>query len=249
MSAAELAKEETALEIGPGKGILTQRLLGRVKRLVAVEIDRSLAEALPRQLAGSSSVRIVAGEVLKQDLDALFSVNDYPVKLLGNLPYAITAPIFEKILAWPRWRTGVFLVQKEVAERMRSKEGSRVYGVLSLAVQLFATVEIILAVPPSAFRPPPEVHSCVIRVRRKAQAELPPEATPSFFDLVRGAFAHRRKTIANSLALHSSVDKKILEKWLAEQAVLPSARAENISLNEYVRLAPAWRIFRRETGI
>src|SRR6185437_8292532 len=76
VSAAELAKEETALEIGPGKGILTQRLLGRVKRLVAVEIDRSLAEALPRQFAGSSGVRIVAGDFLKQDLDALFSVND-----------------------------------------------------------------------------------------------------------------------------------------------------------------------------
>jgi 16S rRNA (adenine1518-N6/adenine1519-N6)-dimethyltransferase len=166
VSAAELSRQETALEIGPGKGVLTSALVGKVKKLIAVELDSALASRLAAQWASESAVQIVHGDFLRQDLDALVPWADRPVKLLGNLPYSITSPIFEKILAWPHWETGVFLIQKEVAERMRSAEGSRVYGILSLAVQLFATVESLLTVGPGAFQPPPEVDSSVFRLRR-----------------------------------------------------------------------------------
>jgi 16S rRNA (adenine1518-N6/adenine1519-N6)-dimethyltransferase len=249
VSAAELSRQETALEIGPGKGVLTSALVGKVKKLIAVELDSALASRLAAQWASESAVQIVHGDFLRQDLDALVPGADRPVKLLGNLPYSITSPIFEKILAWPHWETGVFLIQKEVAERMRSAEGSRVYGILSLAVQLFATVESLLTVGPGAFQPPPEVDSSVVRLRRKPRPEVAADELPAFFDLVHGAFAHRRKTLGNSLALHTGVDKKKVENWLRAQEISPSLRAEMLALRAYARLTAPWRVFRRENTI
>jgi 16S rRNA (adenine1518-N6/adenine1519-N6)-dimethyltransferase len=246
VAAAELQKTETALEIGPGKGVLTQALFDRVQRLVAIELDRSLAAQLTARWGNRPGFEVVQGDFLKQDLDALFP-GPAPVKCLGNLPYSITSPIFEKLLAWPRWDTGVFLIQKEVAERMVSGPGSRTFGLLSLAVQLFAAGEIVMNVKPGAFSPPPEVMSSVIRLRRKTQSGLSAEETQAFFDLARGAFAHRRKTLANSLALATTIPKEKIEDFLRFQQISPAARAETLGLSEYARLAAPWSIFRRET--
>src|SRR4029077_14783678 len=144
-------------------------------------------------------------DFLKVDLSTLFpeASADSPIKILGNLPYAITSPIFEKILVWPGWMTGVFLIQREVGERMRSAPGSRTFGILSLAVQLFADVDRICRVPPGSFQPPPRVDSMVLRLRRKHERLLADSEIPAFFDLAHAAFAHRRKTVANCLALYT----------------------------------------------
>ena len=168
------------------------------------------------------------------------------IKILGNLPYAITSPILEKILAWPGWQTGVFLIQREVGERIRSRPGSRAFGILSLAVQLYADVETILNVKPGAFSPPPRVRSMVIRLRRKSALPLADRAIPAFFDLVHAAFSHRRKTLANSLALFIQAPKARVGSWLATHQVSPDRRAETLTLAEYAHLAPLWEIFRRE---
>jgi 16S rRNA (adenine1518-N6/adenine1519-N6)-dimethyltransferase len=136
-----------------------------------------------------------------------------------------------------------------VAERIAGRPGSRAYGILTLAVQLFANVETILSVPPGAFLPPPKVTSSVIRLRRKKNPDLPPEQLPDFFDLVHGAFSHRRKTIANSLAFFSGIARPAIESWLVRHKISPGARAETIALEHYVELAAAWSIFRRETNL
>ncbi len=248
LAAADLASHESALEIGPGKGVLTEALLPRVRHLTVIELDRQLAAALESRWGDQASLRIVQGDFLKQDLDALIRPPQ-PVKVLGNLPYSITSPIFEKLLAWPRWEVGVFLIQKEVADRIQSGPGSRVFGILSLAVQLFAHAETILSVKPGAFIPPPRVMSAVIRLRRRTAPLLPETTLPAFFDLIHGAFAHRRKTIANSLAFHSDAPRERVEDWLEGQHVLPSARAETLGLPVYVQMAEAWAIFRRETNL
>jgi 16S rRNA (adenine1518-N6/adenine1519-N6)-dimethyltransferase len=248
LEAAELAPADRALEIGPGKGVLTEELGKRVSRLTAVELDRTLAPALQKRFANQPHVNIIHQDFLKTDLDDLFP-NSIPIKVLGNLPYSITSPIFEKLLAWPGWTTGVFLIQREVGERMRSAPGSKVYGVLSLAVQLFADVELVATVKPGAFVPPPRVHSVVIRLRRKRTLPLSDAEIPNFFDLVHAAFSHRRKTLANSLAFYSGAAKKNVEDWLARQRVPANVRAETLALPEYVQMAGPWAIFRRETKL
>lgn len=248
LAAAGLTPETTALEIGPGKGVLTEALAPRVGKLVAVELDQALARSLQRRFDRNPRVEIVQSDFLKIQLDSLFSRNQWPIKILGNLPYSITSPIFEKILAWPGWETGVFLIQREVAERMRSGPGSRSFGILSLAVQLFADVESLLKVKPGAFSPPPKVMSSVIRLRRKARPECVETEVPAFFDLAHGAFAHRRKTLANSLARYSGAPKEPVENWLRRQGVDPRRRAETLGLADYVRMAGPWAFFRRENG-
>jgi 16S rRNA (adenine1518-N6/adenine1519-N6)-dimethyltransferase len=247
LAAAELQADETALEIGPGKGVLTEGLITRVRHLTAVELDGALAGLLEQRYLGDPRLRVVRSDFLKVDLDVLFPSGT--VKILGNLPYAITSPIFEKILAWPRWETGVFLIQREVADRMRSEPGSRIYGILSLAVQVFAQVESILLVKPGAFVPPPQVDSTVIRLRRKTTAEVPPEELPAFFDLVHAAFAHRRKTLLNSLSFCTQAPKEKIASWLALQKIEPNRRAETLGLLDYSKMAKSWAIFRRENDL
>lgn len=246
--AADLSPRDAVLEIGPGKGALTQPLAVSVQQVVAVELDRNLAARLQTQFSSLSHCRIIHSDFLKLDLDRLFPMA-HGIKILGNLPYAITSPIFEKILPWPRWETAVFLVQREVGERMRSRPGSRTFGILSLAVQLFAAVEKVALVKPGAFSPPPRVHSMVVRLCRKKSALLPESEIPVFFDLVHAAFAHRRKTLTNSLAHYLPAPKEKVEQWLVRQHHDGTQRAETLGLEDYVQLAPAWSIFRREINL
>ena len=181
VAAAELKPTDTTLEIGPGRGVLTGELLGRGGRLTAIELDHAMARELEQRFKGCERFRVIQGDFLKTDLNALFDPKQYPVKVLGNLPYSITSPIFEKLMTWTAWDIGVFLIQREVAERIASQPGSRVYGILSLAVQIFADVEILLQVKPGAFNPPPKVTSSVIRLRRKKQAPISFEPAARIF--------------------------------------------------------------------
>lgn len=246
LAAAELKSSDTALEIGPGKGVLTELLADRVRGLTAVELDGKLATRLCEKFKNRPHIRIIQGDILKVDLSA---ISPRPIKILGNLPYSITSPIFEKLMPWPGWGVAVFLIQREVAERIKSQPGSRTYGILTLAVQLFAEVESVLQVKPGAFAPPPDVLSSVIRLRRKETPLLPQAFVPDFFDLAHGAFAHRRKTVANSLALFTRLRREEIEKWLARHEVDPRARAETLGLQDYARLAIPWSIFRREINL
>ena len=132
---------------------------------------------------------------------------------------------------------------------MQSAAGSRAFGILSLAIQLFADADIIQKVNPESFLPPPRVMSAVIRLRRHATPRVAPEDHAAFFDLAHAAFAHRRKTLLNSLVLETLCDKNLVDQWLRRQGINPQARAETLGVEDYARLAGPWAIFRREINL
>lgn len=180
------------IEIGPGRGALTAHLLARAGRLVAVEVDPELIEPLQRRFATEAGLEVLLADVLATDL-----ARWGPVAVVGNLPYYITSPIIEKVLALgPLLKRAVFLVQREVAERLVAKPGSRDYGYLSVRTQYLAEAELLFGVPPKAFRPPPKVDSAVVRLMPR------PGITPDegFLRFAGVCFRQKRKTLRNNLA-------------------------------------------------
>ena len=181
------------LEIGPGRGALPAHLLERAERVVAIEIDHVLVQYLAAKFRAESRLEIVEADVLKADLSSW-----QPTAVAGNLPYYITSPIIEKVLGLrPAPQRAVFLVQKEVAERLTSPPGSRDYGYLSVATQFLANAELLFTVPPGAFRPRPKVDSAVIRLTPR---EIPAAVdVRRFLDFVSVCFRQKRKTLRNNL--------------------------------------------------
>jgi 16S rRNA (adenine1518-N6/adenine1519-N6)-dimethyltransferase len=226
------AAERIVGELGVGRGILTQFLVGKVKRLVGVEIDKELADFLRVKWAGREGFEIAHA-------DALFwPLPDWPaesVDVVGNLPYSAANAILRRLLDWPAWRQMVVMVQKEVAHRMVAVPGGKTYGVLSLAVQTKSRPEILFDVSPSSFDPVPEVTSTVLRLSRLPSSPVANERI--FFRVVKAAFAQRRKTLANALAGGMAVKKSLAEARLRETGIDPFRRAETVSLEEFERLS------------
>lgn len=187
---------DTVVEIGPGRGVLTDLLARFPNDLVAIEIDHLLSEKLRERYASSSRVRIVERDVLEVDFSSLVT-GDFVV--VGNVPYYITTPILFHVLRQPLPRHAVFLIQKEVAERVTASPGTREYGALSVNVQAIASAEIIRHVPPGAFKPPPKVDSAVLRVVPRDDPLIETEEIEPFRRFVQGLFGMRRKQIANAL--------------------------------------------------
>ena len=188
-------REPLVVEIGPGRGALTERLVNRADRLIALELDSLLAEGLRQKFLGDARVTVISGDARESDLTQWG-----PAAIAGNLPYYAATPIIEHTLAGPFVRA-VFLVQKEVAGRLSAGPGSRAYGYLSVRTQLFADVEALFDVPPSAFRPPPKVDSTVVRLQPQHRgAELGIDDTAAFLSFVSHCFRHKRKTLRNNLA-------------------------------------------------
>lgn len=184
------AKPETIVEIGPGQGALTQLLLESGAHVHAIELDPLMIVALERRFPAHPRLHIHHTDVLDADLAAWG-----PAALAGNLPYYITSPILERIFAASTAiQPAVLLIQKEVADRLAASPSSRDYGYLSVTTQTRAAVEIVMPVPPGAFRPPPKVDSAVVRLTLSNQQ--PP---PGFLDFVSLAFKHKRKTLRNNL--------------------------------------------------
>jgi 16S rRNA (adenine1518-N6/adenine1519-N6)-dimethyltransferase len=240
--ALEPQERDTVLEIGPGKGILTQILRARVQRLIAVELDKHLAAFLESKWAGQPGFSVVTSDFL------LWPLPEWParsVKVIGNLPYSAANAILRRILDWASWKTAVVMVQREVAERIVAAPGGRDYGILSLAVQSKAQAELLFHVPPSAFRPRPQVTSTVLRLKPWPRPRVSHEQ--SFFEVVRAAFSQRRKTVLNSLSSGLSLEKKDLEPKLVEAGINPDCRAETLSLETFDRLSEVLRNDLRKT--
>lgn len=214
------------IEIGPGRGALTAKLLDRAARVVAIEIDPDLAGHLRQRFAGDARLEVVEADCLATDL-----AQWGPAPIAGNLPYYITSPILERALRL-RPPRAVFLLQKEVARRLVAHPGSRDYGYLTVATGLFATPRLLCEVPPSAFRPPPKVDSAVVEFSPCSPTMPDPEA---FLEFVAQCFRHKRKTIRNNLAV--VYGKDVVESW--PEAAL---RAEQLSLSQ---LEDMWRRPRR----
>ncbi|MEH2077884.1 MAG: 16S rRNA (adenine(1518)-N(6)/adenine(1519)-N(6))-dimethyltransferase RsmA [Nostoc sp.] len=237
------AKGERVLEIGPGTGILTRRLLPLVQSLIAVEIDRDLCHLLSKQLGKTENFLLLQGDFLTLDLPSYlvaFPNFQKPNKVVANIPYNITGPIIEKLLgtiANPNpepFDSIVLLVQKEVAERLYAKPGSKTFGALSVRVQYLAECELICTVPAAAFHPPPKVDSAVVRLRPR-KIEIPalnPRQLETFLKLGFGA---KRKMLRNNL--QSVIERDRLSHLLEQLKINPQARAEDISVQQWVILA------------
>ena len=229
--------DDVFLEIGPGAGVLTLRLAPRVSRLVAVEIDRDLIAELTPKLPANAS--ILEADVLDIDLDAALPRSDVPIRIAGNLPYNISSPILFRLLDLElrrRVTDATLMLQREVADRIVAKPGTAEFGVLSVLVQWRADVTRVLAIPPGAFRPPPDVRSALLRLTfRPPPFELADAAL--FQRMVRSMFTQRRKTLANALASFADEIGALPAPALAAAGIDPRRRPETLEVIEIARLA------------
>ncbi|MBD1833492.1 16S rRNA (adenine(1518)-N(6)/adenine(1519)-N(6))-dimethyltransferase RsmA [Cyanobacteria bacterium FACHB-472] len=243
VAAAALSKCDRVLEIGPGTGILTRRLLPLAESVVAVEIDRDLCQLLAKQLGKVENFLLLQGDFLSLDLDTSltsFPAFQNPNKVVANIPYNITGPILEKLLgtisepAAKPFDSIVLLVQKEVAQRLYAKPGSKAFGALSVRVQYLAECELICIVPAGAFHPPPKVDSAVVRLRPRMTE--PPANDPKHLEtLLKLGFAEKRKMLRNNLK--GIVERDHLTQLLEQLEVNPQARAEDLSVAQWVALS------------
>jgi 16S rRNA (adenine1518-N6/adenine1519-N6)-dimethyltransferase len=224
---------ESVIEIGPGRGALTDHLVGRAKRLVAIEIDRDLASRLRERYAERSDVEIVDGDVLESDLASLATP---PFAVVGNLPYYITTPILFHVLRSPLPMRAVFLVQREVAERMAAPAGAEAYGALSVGVQAVADIEHVMRVRAGAFTPPPKVDSSVVRLTPRATRLVEPKDEERFRRLVQGTFGFRRKQMRRVLRELAGIEPGVATELLERARIDPEARPETLSPETFVEL-------------
>jgi 16S rRNA (adenine1518-N6/adenine1519-N6)-dimethyltransferase len=225
--------DDRVVEIGPGEGALTLPLLAAAGRLTAIELDTDLIPDLQARASQVGALEIVHADVLKVDFTALAQRLGVPrVRLAGNLPYYISSPIlFHCVDHAAAIEDMHFMLQKEVVDRMAAAPGSKVYGRLSVMLQLACRVEPLFNVPPGAFRPPPKVDSAVVRMVPLAPDERHDADPQRLHAIVKAAFAQRRKTLANGL-------KTLLDSdAIARADVDPKARAETLSPHDFVRLA------------
>lgn len=228
--------DRTVVEIGPGRGALTDRLVKRAGRVVAIELDRDLAAHLRERYADMPQVSIIEGDVLKTDLGA---VAGGPFVLAGNVPYYITTPILFHALERPRADVSVYLVQKEVADRMAAPPGDKIYGALSVNVQSVAKVEMVRTVPPGAFNPPPTVQSAVVRVTPRPDPAIEEALEERFRAFVQAAFGLRRKQLVRVVRTIASLDAPSAELLIADCGLRPDARPEVLSPEDFAKLVRA----------
>jgi 16S rRNA (adenine1518-N6/adenine1519-N6)-dimethyltransferase len=229
---SEVESDDVVLEVGGGEGALSERLAPRVRHLHVIEVDQSLRPALEDLAAEYPTVSLTWGDAMRLDLRPL---EPAPTAMVSNLPYSIATPILiRSIEELPTLETWTVMVQEEIAERLRAKPGTRVYGIPSVLVQLACEAELLRPVDPAVFSPRPRVRSALIRLRRRGEAA--PERVRR---LVRGAFAHRRKTLASSLELAGGrrVTRAAVRSALGELGIAEDARAEALAPGDFVRLA------------
>lgn len=231
--AAGLTGSETVIEIGPGRGALTDLLVERAGRVIAIEYDRALAAKLVDRYASRKNVEIVQADVLSVDFGSL---TRGPYALVGNVPYYITTPIIFQALERPRPEIAVYLVQREVAERLVAPPGGKEYGALTVNVGAVARVEILFHVPAIAFRPPPKVESAVVRIMPRADPVVPAAEEAKFRAFVQAAFTMRRKQMQRIIRSLKTLDQDRATAALVAAGIDPMARPETLDGAAFARL-------------
>jgi 16S rRNA (adenine1518-N6/adenine1519-N6)-dimethyltransferase len=241
---AELGEGSGAVEIGPGIGALTEQLAKRAKKVVAFEIDQRLLPILNDTLSPYPHVEVFHQDILKADVSTVLQetmgeIED--VMVVANLPYYVTTPIIMKLLEEQLPIRGmVVMLQKEVAERISAKPGTKEYGSLSIAVQYYTQAEVVMIVPRTVFVPQPNVDSAVIRLLKREEPAVKVKDESFFFSVVRASFSQRRKTILNNLisSLENGKEKKaVIEQCLNHADIDPRRRGETLSIQEFGRLS------------
>ena len=241
ITAANITKEDTILEIGPGIGSMTQYLCEKAGKVISVEIDKMLIPILQENLAQYDNFILINDDFLKLDIKNLLKKNNCNrVKVVANLPYYITTPIiinlFENNIPI---ESITVMIQREVALRMQAFPGTKDYGALSLAIQYYSTTEIIANVPPNCFMPRPNIDSAVIKLTLRDSKPYPLNDKDLMFKLVRAAFNQRRKTLVNSIknAANLNIGKETIAAALEEMNLSPSIRGEALSLEDFCTLS------------
>lgn len=240
---AEITENDCILEIGPGIGVMTYEMASIAKKVVAIEIDNYLLPVLEDTLYEFDNVKIISGDVLKVDLDKIIEdeFKGEKPKVIANLPYYITTPIVMKLLEDEVNVSDIIvMVQKEVAQRMMAKPGTKAYGALSVAVQYYSDPSIILNVPRTAFMPQPNVESSVIRLKVRRRDDLELLCKKTFFNTIKDSFGKRRKTLLNALSSGIlNVSKDDLRIAFASVGIDPVRRGETLTIEEFALLSNA----------
>ena len=241
---AGVTKDDFVLEIGPGIGTMTQYLCENAREVAAVEIDKALIPILQNTLSSYDNVTVINEDIRKVDINALAREKnqDRPIKVVANLPYYITTPIIMGLFeSHVPIDSITIMVQKEVADRMRTGPGSKDYGALSLAVQYYAKPEIVANVPPNCFMPRPNVGSAVIRLTRHEKPVVDVLDEKLMFRLIRASFNQRRKTLVNGLKNDPglNLEKELIEEAIAEIGKPLTVRGEALTLEEFAALSNA----------
>lgn len=246
-----VSKRDIVLEIGAGPGALTIELCERARGVIAVEIDRAMVSVLQESIKEFDNVKIIEKDILKTDIDSVFGeycseknidcgTEDIMFKIAGNLPYYITTPIIMGLLEKKsRAREMVFMVQKEVAERIIAVPGSKDYGVLSVMVQYYSVPHMVTVVPPSSFVPEPGVESAVVRLAVRQEPAIMVTDEKLFVSIVKAAFNQRRKTLLNALSNSQIVgaDKSLMRKILSSLGIPENTRGEELSISQFGMLS------------
>lgn len=228
------------IEIGPGIGVLTQELCELSDKVIAVEIDKRLIPVLSETLSDYDNLKVINEDVLKLDLNKLID-DEFPemdVVVCANLPYYITSPVIMKLLE-DRLRINsiTVMVQKEAAQRICAEVGTREGGAVTAAVNFYSKPEMLFSVSAGSFMPAPKVDSAVIRLNVYKKPVYKLDDEKKFFTVVKAAFAQRRKTVLNSISSSLGLEKQVVNELLLECNVSPQARAEKLTMDDFVRIA------------
>ncbi len=222
VAAVEPEPGDVVVEIGPGEGVLTGKLIALGHEFTAIEIDPELAAKLKQKFGDL----IVEGDALATPLP------DRPYRAVGNLPYNVGTPILRRVVADPSFRRAIFMLQKEVAERLVARPGDEAYGYLTLYVQLFARARTLMTLEPKSFYPPPKVRSAVVIL----DPDRKPYASNALIDLISASFRMRRKTLVNNLIASNGLTRTQVVTAMSEAGIGEGVRAETVSLEEFERL-------------
>ena len=234
---AEINKNVNVIEIGPGIGALTEFLAENASEVMAFEIDERLVPILEDTLRDHDNVKVINEDVLKADLQTRvkeFENPDLPIKVVANLPYYITTPILMHLIESKiPFSEFVVMMQKEVADRISAEPNTKAYGSLSIAVQYYMTAKVAFAVPRTVFVPAPNVDSAVIQIRPDNKYRNKIDDRELYFRVIKGAFAQRRKTLANSLNASIGVEKTVIYDILKEMGLKETIRCEQLNMDQW----------------
>lgn len=245
VSAADINDQDNVIEIGPGIGALTEQIAQKAGQVVALEIDENLIPVLDEVLFDYDNVRVVNQDVLQANLPELiqteFDHPERPIKVVANLPYYITTPILMQLIqSTVKWESIVVMMQKEVAERLTAQPGTKAYGSLSLGIQYRMDTTVAFEVPRTVFVPAPNVDSAIVKLTpRSEKLAVEPFDEHALFVLIKGCFAHKRKTLWNNLQGVFGKDPAVKEQITAvleEEKISPQIRSEKLSLDQFIGL-------------
>ncbi|AOR22299.1 16S rRNA (adenine(1518)-N(6)/adenine(1519)-N(6))-dimethyltransferase RsmA [Clostridium taeniosporum] len=233
---ADVNEKDFIIEIGPGVGTLTAKLLQKAKKVTCIELDNDLIPILQQELGEYDKFQLIHNDALKVNFNEIMKDEDH-VKLVANLPYYVTTPIIIKLLKGNyKFQSLTIMIQKEVAERINAKPNCKEYGALSVLVQYYCDTTIIRKVSPESFMPRPKVDSIVIRLDRLSAPRVKVKDEKLLFDIVRAGFNMRRKTLWNSAKL-TGISKENLQKAFDHCNIDPKRRAETLTIEEFAALS------------